>query len=62
MNAKKNVHDVRFLNIYILPDIIYYILPLTIIIVLAIKAASFSKVMQTLISTMFAMRYGDTKD
>ena len=61
MNAKKNVHDVRFLNIYILPHIIYYILPLTMIIFLAMKAVSFSKVMQTL-STMFAMHYGDIKD
>ena len=48
MNAKENMHEVRFPNIYILSHIIYYIVPLTIIIVLAIKAVGFSKVRQTL--------------
>ena len=61
MNAKENMHEVRFLNIYILSHIIYYIIPLTIIIVLAIKAVSFSKVRETL-SIKFAMHYSDTKD
>ena len=61
MNAKENMHEVRFPNIYILSHIIYYIVPLTIIIVLAIKAVSFSKVRQTL-STIFSIHYGDIKD
>ena len=61
MIAKENMHEGRFPNIYILSHIIYYIVPLTIIIVLAIKAVSFSKVRQSL-STKFAMRYGDIKD
>ena len=61
MNAKENMHEVRFPNIYILSHIIYYIVPLTIIIVLAIKAVGFSKVRQTL-STIFVMHYGETKD
>ena len=60
MNAKENMHEVRFPNIYILSHI-YYIVPSTIIIVLAIKAVSFSKVKQTL-STMSAMHNGDIKD
>ena len=58
MNAKENMHEVRFPNIYILSHIIYYIVPLTIIIVLAV---GFSKVIQTL-STIFAMHYGDVKN
>ena len=57
----KNMYEVRFPNIYILSHIIYYIFPLTLIIVLAIKAIGFSKVRQTL-SNMFAMHYGDIKD
>ena len=61
MNAKENMHEVRFPNIYILSHIIYYIVPLTIIIVLAIKAVGLSKVRQTL-STIFAMHYSDIKD
>ena len=43
MNTKEKMHEVRFPNIYILPHIIHYIVPLTIIIVLAIKAVGFSK-------------------
>ena len=43
MNATENMHEVRFPNIYILSHIIYYILPLTIIIVLGIKEVGFSK-------------------
>ena len=61
MNVKENIHEVRFSNIYILSHIIYYIVPLTLIIVLAIKAIGFSKVRQTL-STIFAMHYDDIKD
>ena len=41
MNAIKNMHEVRFPNIYILSHIIYYIHPLTRIIALAIKAVGF---------------------
>ena len=54
------MHEVRFPNIYILSHI-NYIVPLTIIIALAIKAVGFSKVRQTL-STKYAMHYGDIKD
>ena len=61
MNAKENMHEVRFPYIYILSHIINDIVPLTIIIALAIKAVGFSKVRQTL-STKFAMHYGDIKD
>ena len=61
MNVKENMDEVRFLNIYILSHIIYYIVPLTLIIVLAIKAVGFSKVRQTR-CTIFAMHYGDIKD
>ena len=61
MNAKENMHEVRFPYIYILSHIINFIVPLTIIIALAIKAVGFSKVRQTL-STKFAMHYGDIKD
>ena len=61
MNVKENIHEVRFPNIYILSHIIYYIVPLTIIILLAIKAVGLSKVRQTL-STIFAMHYSDIKD
>ena len=46
MNTKKNMHEVRFPNVYILSSIIYYIVPSTIIIVLAINAVGFSKVIQ----------------
>ena len=61
MNVKENMREVRFPNIYILYHIIYYIVPLTIVIVLTIKAVGFSKVRQTL-STNFAMHYVDIKD
>ena len=57
MNVIENMHAVRFPNIYILNQIIYYILPLTIIIVLVIKGIGFSKV-----SYIFAMHYCDIKD
>ena len=55
------MYELRFPNTYILSQVIYYILSLTIFIVLAIKAVSFSKVKQTL-SNIFAMHYGDIKD
>ena len=55
------MHEMRFRNIYILLRIMYYILPLTIIIVLAMKAVGFSKVGKIL-SNKFAMHYGDNKD
>ena len=44
------MYEVRFSNIYILPHIIYYIHPLTIIITLTIKAVGF-----------FAIHYGDIR-
>ena len=40
---------------------IYYILPLTMIIVLAVKGVSFSKVRKSL-RNIFAMHYGNIKD
>ena len=58
MTCKENMDEVKFSNIYILSHIIYYIVLLTIIIVLAIKAVGFSKVRQSL-STKFSMHYGD---
>ena len=63
MNNIENMHEVRFPNIYILSQIIYYIPPLTIIIAFAIKESSrFStKVTQTF-SNIIAMHYGDIKD
>ena len=61
MNAKENIHEVRLPNIHILSQIIYYIVSLTLIIVLAVKAMGFSKVRQTL-SVIFAMHYSDIKD
>ena len=61
MNAKENMQEVRFPKNFILSHIIYYIVPLTIIIILAIKAVGLSKVRQTL-STISAMHYGDIKD
>ena len=48
MDAIGNIHEVRFLNIYTLSSIISYILPLTIIIVLAIKVVGFSNFRQSL--------------
>ena len=61
MNAIGNMHEVIFPNIYKLSNIIYYILPLTIIIVLVIKAVHFSKVKQSLHNAL-AIHYGDIKD
>ena len=58
MNVIGNMHEVSFPTIDILWNIIYYILPLTIIIVLAIRAVGFSKVRQGL-SNIFAMHCGD---
>ena len=44
MNPIGNLHQVRFPNTYILPNIIYYIFPLIVTIVLVIKAVGFSKI------------------
>ena len=55
------MYEMRFRNIYILSRIMYYILPLTIMIVLAMKAVGFSK-FGKILSNKFAMHYGDTKD
>ena len=43
MNAKENIHEVRLPNIHMLSHIIYYILSLTLIIVLAIKQWVFQR-------------------
>ena len=56
INAIGKMHEGRFPNIYILLYIIYYIFPLSIIIVLAIKALGFSKARQNL-SNIFEMHY-----
>ena len=58
MNSIENMGEVRFPIIYILSHTIYYIPPLTVIVALARKAESFSKVRQTF-SNIFAMRYCD---
>ena len=58
MNTIGNMHGVRFPNIDLLSNIIYYILPLTIVIVLAIKPVGFSKVRQSL-SNILVIHYGD---
>ena len=60
MNAIRNMHEVRVPNIYILFNIVYYVLPLTIIIIWTIKAVGFLKARQTH-SNIFAMRYGNIK-
>ena len=41
MIVYRNIHGLRFPNIYILSNIIYYVLPLSITIVLVIKASGF---------------------
>ena len=61
MNVTRNTDEMRFPNIYMLLKTIFFVLPLTIIIVLAMKAVGFSKVGKIL-SNKFAMHYGDTKD
>ena len=61
MDAIRNLHEVSFPTIYIMWNIIYYILSLTIIIVLAITAVGFSKVKQRL-SNVFEIHYRDIKD
>ena len=61
MNVIGNMHEVRFPTIYILRNIIYYIPPLTIIVVLTIKAVGFSKIKQGL-SSIFAIYYDDIKN
>ena len=55
------MNEVRFTNIYILLNTIHYVLPLTTIIALVIKAVAFSKTRQTL-SNIFVMQYGNIKD
>ena len=60
MNAIENMLEVKFLNNYILSNIIDYIPSLTIIIALAIKVIGFSKVRQTF-GNIFAMYCGDIK-
>ena len=55
MNVIGNMLEVRYPNICILSNI-YYILPLTIYIVLVMKAVGFSKVRQAFIN-IFAMHY-----
>ena len=54
------MHEVRFPNIYILANIVYHILPLTIIIVLTKKAAGFSKAEQG-VSNIFVTHYVTSK-
>ena len=56
MNAIENMHEVRFPNIYILSNIIYYILPLTVIIAMAIKSVGFSKVRQLSVTCFTAKK------
>ena len=43
MNAKENIREVRFPNIYILSNIVYHSFTLTLVITLAIKAVGFQK-------------------
>ena len=62
MHPKEKMHEVRFPNIFILSNV-YYIVPLTIIIVSLIKGVGFSNVRQTLINKHYiAMHYGDIED
>ena len=61
MNVIGNMHEVRFPNIYILLNNIHYILPLTTVMAVAIKAVAFPKARQTL-SNIFVMHYGSIKD
>ena len=60
MNAIGNMGEMRFPNIYILSNIIYYIFSLTVIDILTRKAVAFSKVRESL-SNIFAMHYGNIK-
>ena len=60
MNSIGNMHEVRFPNIYILANIVYHILPLTIIIVLTKKAAGFSKAEQS-VSNIFVTHHVTSK-
>ena len=57
VNAITNTHEMRFLNIYTLLSIFYYVLLFIVIIVLAIKAVGFLKARQTF-SNIFVMHYG----
>ena len=57
----KNMHEVRFHNVSIQPNIIYYILlPLSTIIVLVIKVVGFSKARQLSVK-FFAMYCGNIR-
>ena len=58
---RRRKHELKLHNIHILSHIIYYIVPLSTIIVLTIKTVGFSKVRQTL-TTKFARHYGDIED
>ena len=60
MDTIRNMHELRFSNIYILSNIVYYVLPLTKVIVLVIKAVGCSKFRQS-VSDIFAMHYGDNQ-
>ena len=59
--SKENMHEVRVPNICIVSHIIYYIVPVTIVIVFGIKAVGFSRARQAL-GTKFTMNYSDIKD
>ena len=48
MNVIRNIYEVRFTNTYILLHIIYYILPLTVIIVMTINVVGLLQARQTL--------------
>lgn len=48
MNVIRNIYEVRFPNTYILLHIIYYILPLTVIIVMTINVVGLLQARQTL--------------
>ena len=61
MNAIGNMLEVRFPNIYILSNTIYYIFPLTKVVVLTVKASDIGNNVRQC-HAMFAMHYGNIKD
>ena len=61
MNAIGNMLEVRFPNIYILSNTIYYILPLTKVVVLTVKASDIGNNARQC-QTMFVTHYGNIKD
>ena len=61
MNAIGNMLEVRFPNIYILSNTIYYILPLTKVVVLTVKASDIGNNARQC-QAMFATHYGNIKD